>query len=151
MAVTPNVAFLWRLMRTSVGVGLIVALFAACSSPSSPSTKSALSAKTVDARGLGAGWAGAGLYTRTTIPIPCIAGRCNGPEPSGNAFNSLVRDCRLGRLRQSCESRPSETKQNTFHDSPSYRAAVKRFGPATDTVRSRAQLRHGARFLRRCH
>ena len=88
MAATLKIICLSRLIRRSVGVGLIVALSAACSSPTTPATESALKAKTVDAEGLGAGWAGAGLYTRTTIPIPCITGVCSGPEPPGNAFQN---------------------------------------------------------------
>jgi hypothetical protein len=88
VAVPPRIVLFSRFMRTSVGVALIVASFAACSSPNSPPTKSALRARTVEANELGQGWFGARLYTHTTIAIPCISGPCSGPEPRGNAFQS---------------------------------------------------------------
>jgi hypothetical protein len=72
-----------------VGLGLIVALSSACSSPNTAGSESALRAKMVDAKELGAGWAGIGLYTRTKVPIPCITGRCNGPEPPGHAYEVM--------------------------------------------------------------
>jgi hypothetical protein len=89
VAVNPKSIYFSRLIRLSMGLGIVGALFSACSSTTSPATESALRSKSVAPKDLGAGWAGAGFNIRTTIPIPCITNGCNGREPPGNAYEVM--------------------------------------------------------------